>query len=204
MGIITYTCLHCFIFTCSYWLWMTSSPIKHPASSYIWYLLVNEYSPEITTAGPLMNIHNMCLGNTHTHTHTHTPGRKSTTSASVWVNPYVCEASGPYGTRMRESLLIGNRHADRQAVLLHNGRSKKKKKKKAWLSSSASSPSQRTDGGRRKRASGSGSLPCHSSADASFIYWKINQTRARPAQAPSLISCSLTGRCFQSHLQGHS
>lgn len=33
--------------------------------------------------------------------------------------------SGLYGTRMRERRLIGNRHADRQAVVLHNGRSKK-------------------------------------------------------------------------------
>lgn len=142
-----HTCFQCFIFTTSYYLWMTSSPVKH--SSYIWCLLEDECSLEFTTAGPLMNILNMCLGNTHTHTLLR--GR-NTTSASVWVHPYVYEASGLYGTTMRESRwLIGNRHADRQAVLLHNSRCiKKKKKNKTWLSSSTSSSSQRTDGGRRK------------------------------------------------------
>lgn len=37
----------------------------------------------------------------------------------------------------RESGLIGNRHAVRQAVLLHNGCSKKKKKNRPWLSSAS-------------------------------------------------------------------
>ena len=102
------------------------------------------------------------------------PGGWNTTSASVWVNPYVCE--GVRTVRYQsEGESVNREQAVKQAVLLHNGRHKKSR---PWLSSSASSPGQRTDGGRRKRASG-GSLPCHSSTDAPFIYWKINQTRGQ-------------------------
>lgn len=143
---------------------MTSSPVKH--SSYIWCLLEDECSLEFTTAGPLMNILNMCLGNTHTHTLLR--GR-NTTSASVWVHPYVYEASGLYGTTMRESRwLIGNRHADRQAVLLHNSRCIKKKKK----TRPGSPPPPPRPARGQMAAEESGSLPCHSSTDASLYLLK--------------------------------
>lgn len=68
--ITIFTCYHCFHFTCSYYLWMTSSPVKLSPSPHIWYLLANKRSPEFTIAAPLMNIRNMCLVQAHTHTHT--------------------------------------------------------------------------------------------------------------------------------------
>lgn len=151
---------------------MTSSLVEHPSSSCIWYLLVYDHRIFI-------NIPIVSLGNTNTHIHT-------LNKCLVGVNPYVCEVSGLYRYQSEAHLLMGNRHADREAVLLHTGSSKKAR---PWLASSASSPGQRTDGGRKKWWSSSGSLPCHSSTDALFIYWK---NKSEPAQAPPLISCSLT------------
>lgn len=97
---------------------------------------------------------------THTHTHKCTPLRGRNTSASLRVNPCVREASGLQCSNKRES--VNGEQACRQSGCITAS---------AWRSSSTSSPGQRTDGG-------SGSHPCHSSADAPRVYWKMSRDLA--------------------------
>lgn len=129
----------------SFYIWMTSYLVKHPSFLH----LMSKWTLSPEHFGPIYE--HAFEQHTHTHTFCSILEGWTVTSASVWVNPCVCRASGLYCTAVRESLLIRNRLADRQAVLLHKGCSKKK----------ASSTGQRTDGSRRKRASGGGgsSLP---------------------------------------------
>lgn len=79
---------------------------------------------------------------------------EETTSASVWVNPYVCEASALCSIRLKESLVIRTRPADRQTQSRYIRTAVKRLR--SWLSSSVSSLDQRTDGGRRKWTSDGG------------------------------------------------
>lgn len=147
--------------------------VLHPFPSYIWCLLVNEF----TTAGTF-DERTECVWVL----------RRNTTSASVWVNPYVHRASGAVLYQNEGESVNGEQTRWEQAVLLHNSRSGSPPR---WARGQMAAEES-----ERQRLS---SVPL---LGRCIVYLLKNKSDL--AQAPPLISWSLAGRCFRSHLLGHS
>lgn len=191
VGIITYTCTYCLRVTSSLiklHLWSRMNTHQKWPLRVLWWTYLTRV-----------------LGNTHTHTLSLLGGR-NTTSASVWVNPYVREASGAHGTKARESLLIGNRLADRQSCCIMAADKKKKEREKKEAGAGSPPPPPRPARGQMaveesERAAVAPSPVLLLGRCIVYLLENKSYSRARPAQTPLF---DLTGRCFQSHLLGRS